>query len=163
MLYHAGPSSLVLFIFFDLRFEVKIRLNKAFRFFNFLQKRKGERLSWFAFSSRRGTFDRGWLCSPRIDTADFDFLHAVLALSDVSRVCLLLLTTVVAVDVFAVLMNWLKLAQVTNFRATWVTDPIRISREMKKRQFNFFTNFGWHNPKAGLKPILSFWWPEQIF
>ena len=37
---------------------------------------------------------------------DFNFLHAGLALSNVSRVCLLLLTGVRAVDVFAVLMNW---------------------------------------------------------
>ena len=37
---------------------------------------------------------------------DFNFLHAGLALSDVSRVCLLLLTGFRAVDVFAVLMNW---------------------------------------------------------
>ena len=37
---------------------------------------------------------------------DTDFLHAGLALSDVSRLCLLLLTGGLAVDVFAVLMNW---------------------------------------------------------
>ena len=36
---------------------------------------------------------------------DFVFLHAGLALSDVSRVCLLLLTGVLAVAVIAALMN----------------------------------------------------------
>ena len=41
-----------------------------------------------------------------VEPSDFDFLHAGLALSDVSRVCLLLLTGVLTVDVFAVLMNW---------------------------------------------------------
>ena len=45
-----------------------LRLNKAFRFFNFLQRRKGERLSWFAFSSWCGTFDRSWLHHWQIDT-----------------------------------------------------------------------------------------------
>ena len=36
---------------------------------------------------------------------DFDFFPAGLALTDVSRVCLLFLTGVLVVDVFAALMN----------------------------------------------------------
>ena len=155
MLYHPGPSSLVLFAkAYSLTFfEVKIKLNRAFRFFIFFQKRKGERLSWFAFSSRRGTFDRGCLCRPRIDTDRFWFSPCWAGF--VRRV----------MSMFAALnrgtcrgcncsfSELVKLAQVTNFPATWVTDPIRILHEMNKQQSNFFTNFGWHNPKA----LLSFW------
>ena len=48
----------------------------------------------------------GDLAALELTRTDFNFLHAGLALSDVSRVCLLLLTGVLAVDVFAVLMNW---------------------------------------------------------
>ena len=74
MLYHAGSSpgssSLVLL---QKHFLWPLLRSKAFRFFNFLQKRKWERLSWFAFSSRRGTFDRGWLSCSRIDTDGFWF------------------------------------------------------------------------------------------
>ena len=74
MLYHAGSSpgssSLVLL---QKHFLWPLLRSKAFRFFNFLQKRKWERLSWFAFSSRRGTFDRGWLSCSVIDTDGFWF------------------------------------------------------------------------------------------
>ena len=92
MLYHAGPSSLVLFAkaFSLTSFEVKIRL-----------------LGFLIFSKREK--ERDFLDLPLVadvEPSDFDFLHAGLALSDVSRVCLLLLTGVLAVDVFAVLMNW---------------------------------------------------------
>ena len=92
MLYHAGPSSLVLFAkaFSLTSFEVKIRL-----------------LGFLIFSKREKA--RDFLDLPLVadvEPSDFDFLHAGLALSDVSRVCLLLLTGVLAVDVFAVLMNW---------------------------------------------------------
>ena len=48
----------------------------------------------------------GDFAARELTRTDFDFLHAGLALSDVSRVCLLLLTRFRAVDVFAVLMNW---------------------------------------------------------
>ena len=48
----------------------------------------------------------GDFAARELTRADFDFLHAGLALSDVSRVCLLFLTRVATVDVFAVLMNW---------------------------------------------------------
>ena len=48
----------------------------------------------------------GDFAARELTRADFDFLHAGLALSDVSRVCLLFLTRVAAVDVLAVLMNW---------------------------------------------------------
>ena len=48
----------------------------------------------------------GDFAARELTRTDFDFLHAGLALSDVSRVCLLLLTGFRAVDVFAVLMNW---------------------------------------------------------
>ena len=47
---------------------------------------------------------------------DFDFLHAGLALSDVSRVLLLLLTVVLAVDVIAALMNWYTWPKLRIFR-----------------------------------------------
>ena len=92
MLYHAGPSSLVLFAkaFSLTSFEVKIRL-----------------LGFLIFSKREKA--RDFLDLPLVadvEPSDFDFLHAGLALSDVSRVGLLLLTGVLAVDVFAVLMNW---------------------------------------------------------
>ena len=71
-------------------FEVKIRL-----------------LGFLIFSKREKA--RDFLDLPLVadvEPSDFDFLHAGLALSDLSRVCLLLLTGVLAVDVFAVLMNW---------------------------------------------------------
>ena len=92
MLYHAGPSSLVLFAkaFSLTSFEVKIRL-----------------LGFLIFSKREKA--RDFLDLPLVadvEPSDFDFLYAGLALSDVSRVGLLLLTGVLAVDVFAVLMNW---------------------------------------------------------
>ena len=92
MLYHAGPSSLVLFAkaFSLTSFEVKIRL-----------------LGFLIFSKREKA--RDFLDLPLVadvEPSDFGFLHAGLALSDVSRVGLLLLTGVLAVDVFAVLMNW---------------------------------------------------------
>ena len=92
MLYHAGPSSLVLFakVFSLTSFDVKIRL-----------------LGFLIFSKREKA--RDFLDLPLVadvEPSDFDFLHAGLALSDLSRVCLLLLTGVLAVDVFAVLMNW---------------------------------------------------------
>ena len=92
MLYHAGSSLLVLFAkaFSLTSFEVKIRL-----------------LGFLIFSKREK--ERDFLDLPLVadvEPSDFDFLHAGLALSDLSRVCLLLLTGVLAVDVFAVLMNW---------------------------------------------------------
>ena len=92
MLYHPGPSLLVLFAkaFYLTSFEVKIRL-----------------LGFLIFSKREKEGD--FLDLPLVadvEPSDFYFLHAGLALSDVSRVCLLLLTGVLAVDVFAVLMNW---------------------------------------------------------
>ena len=48
----------------------------------------------------------GDFAARELTLTDFDFLHAGLALSDVSRVCLLPLTGVFAVDVFTALMNW---------------------------------------------------------
>ena len=112
MLYHAGPSSLVLFAkaFSLTSFEVKIRL---LGFFNFLQKRKGERLSWFAFSSRRGTF--GFWFSPC--WAGFVWhVKSMFAAPNrfTCRGCICSFNELV------------KLAQVTNVPATWVTDPIRM-------------------------------------
>ena len=162
MLYHAGPSSLVLFAikaFCLTSFEVKIRLNKPFRFFNLLQKRKGERLSWFAFSSRRGTFDRGWLCCPRIDTEGFWFSPCWAGFVRRVKSMFAALNRSTCRGCICSFNELVKLSQVTNFPATWVTEPVRILHEMKKRPSNFFTNFGWHNPNA----ILSFWWPEQSF
>ena len=161
MLYHAGPSSLVLFAktFSLTSFEVKIRLNKAFRFFNFLQKRKGERLSWFAFSSRRGSFDRGWLCCPQIGTDEFWFSPCWAGFVRRGKSMFAALNRGTCRGCICSFNEMVKLAQNTNFPATWVTDRIRILHEMNKRQSNFYTNFGWHNPKA----ILSFWWPGQIF
>ena len=47
----------------------------------------------------------GDLAAPELTRTDFNFLHAGLALSDVSRVCLVLLTGVLAVDVITALMN----------------------------------------------------------
>ena len=84
----------------------------------------------------------GDFAARELTRTDFDFLHAGLALSDVSRVCLLVLTGVLAVPGCNCSFNELvRLAQVTNFPATWVTDQIRMLHEMKKRQSNFFTNF----------------------
>ena len=42
----------------------------------------------------------------KLTWTDFDFLHAGLALSGVSRVSLPLLTSVLALDIIAALMNW---------------------------------------------------------
>ena len=47
----------------------------------------------------------GDLAAHELIRTDFDFPHAGLALSHVSRVCLLLLTGVLAVDVIAALIN----------------------------------------------------------
>ena len=140
-------------------FEVKIRLNKTFRLFNFLQKRKGERLSWFAFSSRRGTFDRGWLSCPRIETDGFWFFPCWTGFVRRFKSVFDVLNRGTCRGCICSFNELVKLAQITNCSATWVTDPIRTLHEMSKRQSNFFTNVGWHNPKA----ILSLWWPEQIF
>ena len=49
---------------------------------------------------------KGDFVARKLARTNFDFLHAGLALSDGARVCLLLLTGVLAVDVFAVLMKW---------------------------------------------------------
>ena len=46
------------------------------------------------------------LAARALTWTDFDFLHAGLALSDMSRVCLVLLTGLLTVDVIAALMNW---------------------------------------------------------
>ena len=85
-----------------------LRLNKALRFYNFLQRREGERLSRSASSCRRGTFDRrpGDCAACELTPSDFDFLHAGVALSDVSRIRLPLLTGLLTKDVIAALMNW---------------------------------------------------------
>ena len=48
----------------------------------------------------------GDFAARELTRTDFDFLPAGLALSDVSTVCLLVLTGVLAVDVIAGLMNW---------------------------------------------------------
>jgi len=42
----------------------------------------------------------------KLTLTDFDFLHAGLALSSMSRVCLPLLAGVLAVDAIAALVNW---------------------------------------------------------
>ena len=83
-------SSVCKSIFFDLFWGQ----NKAFRFFLIFSKRE----------KVRDFLDLPLVAD--VEPSDFDFLHAGLALSDVSRVCLLLLTGVLTVDVFAVLMNW---------------------------------------------------------
>ena len=86
-------------------FEVKIRLHKTFRLFNFL-KREKERdfldlpLAADVEPSIEGDFPAG-----ELKRTDFDFFLAGLAFSDVSRVCLMFLTGVLVVDVFAALMN----------------------------------------------------------
>ena len=58
----------------------------------------------------------GDFAARELTRTDFDFLHAGLALSDVSRVCLLVLTGVLAVDVIAALMNWLDWPKLRIFR-----------------------------------------------
>ena len=58
----------------------------------------------------------GDFAARELTRTDFDFLHAGLALSDVSRVCLLVLTGVLAVDVIAALMNWLDWPKLRTFR-----------------------------------------------
>ena len=160
MLYHAGSSpgssSLVLL---QKHFLWPLLRSKAFRFFNFLQKRKWERLSWFAFSSRRGTFDRGWLSCPRIDTDGFWFSPCWSGF--VGRVK----------SMFAALNRGscrgcnrsfdelVKLAQVMNFPVTWVTDPIRILHEMNKRQSNFFSTAKHYFCFDGLNRFSEEEWP----
>ena len=105
-MYHARPSGFFLAKPFSwTSFEVKIRLNKAFRFFNFLQKRRGERLNLDLVANVEPSIE-GDLAARALTWTDFDFLHAGLALSDMSRVCLVLLTGLLAVDVIAALMNW---------------------------------------------------------
>ena len=160
MLYHAGPSSLVLFAkaFSLTSFEVKIRLNKAFRFYNFLQKRKGERLSWFSFSSRRGTFNRGWLCCPRIDTGGFWFSPCWAGFVRRVKSMFAALNRGSCCGCICSFNELVKLAQVTNFPATWVTDPIRILHEMKKTAIQLFYKFRLAQPQSNL----FVWWPEQI-
>ena len=100
MLYHAGPSSLVLFA------KSKIRLNKAFGFFIF-SKREKERdfLDLPLVADVEPSIESDFVAR-ELTRTNFDFLHAGLALSDGARVCLLLLSGVLAVDVFAVLMKW---------------------------------------------------------
>ena len=98
-------------------FLCKIRLNKAFRFFNFLQQREGERLSWFAFSSRRGTTDREWLCCPRIDRDEFWFSSCWAGFVRRGKSMFAVLKRgILAVDVFAVLMKWQNLPKIRIFR-----------------------------------------------
>ena len=137
-------------------FEVKIRL---LGFLNFIQKRKWERLSWFSFSSRRGTFDRGWLSCPRIDTDGFWFSPCWSGFVRRVKSMLAALNRGTCRGCNCSFDELVKLAQVMNVPAAWVTDPIRILHEMNKRQSNFFSNFGLHNRKA----LLLLWWPEQIF
>ena len=58
----------------------------------------------------------GDLAARELTRTDFDFPYAGLALSDVSRVCLLLLSGVLAVDVMAALMNWYNWPKLQIFR-----------------------------------------------
>ena len=146
-LYHAGLSSLVLFVkaFSLTSFEVKIRLNKAFRFLIF-SKREKERdfLDLPLVSSRCGTFDRGWLCCSRIDTDGFWFSPCWAGFVRRVKSMFAGLNRGTCRGCNCSFNELVRLAQVTNFPATWVTDPIRMLHEMKKRQSNFFTNFSWH-------------------
>ena len=107
MLYHAGSNTLVLFAkAFSLTFfEVKIRLR--LKGFLILSKREKERdfLDLPLVADVEPSIE-GDLAARELTRTDFDFLHAGLALSDVSGVCLLLLSGVLAVDVMAALMNW---------------------------------------------------------
>ena len=111
-------------------FEVKIRLNKAFRFFNFLQKRRGERLSWF--SSQRGTFDRGWLSCPRINMDGFWFSPCWACFVRHVKSMFGALNWATCRGCNCSFNELVKLAQVMNVAATWVTEPIRILHEMNK-------------------------------
>ena len=113
----------------------------------------------FAFSSRRGILDRGWLRCPRIDTDGFWFSPFRAGFVRRVRSTFAALSRGTCRGCNCCFNELVQLAWVKNFPATWVTDPIRILLETHKRQSNFFTHFGWHNPKA----LLSFWWPEQIF
>ena len=107
MLYHAGSNTLVLFAkAFSLTFfEVKIRLRLIG--FLILSKREKERdfLDLPLVADVEPSIDSDFVAQ-ELTRTNFDFLHAGLALSDGARVCLLLLTGVLVVDVFAVLMKW---------------------------------------------------------
>ena len=73
----------------------------------------------------------GDFAARELTRTDFDFLHAGLALSDVSRVCLLVLTGVLAVDVIAALMNWLDWPPGGHSH----TLPIRVCAAQRGRDF----------------------------
>ena len=82
-----------------------MRLNKAFRYLNFLQRRKGETIDLPLVADVEPSIDDDFAARELTGT-DFDFLQAGLALSGLSRVRLPLLTGVLAVDITAALMNW---------------------------------------------------------
>ena len=85
MLYHAGPSSLVLFakaFFFFTSFEVKIRL-LGFLIFSKREKKR-DFLDLPLVADVEPSIE-GDFAARELTRTDFDFLHAGLALSDVSR------------------------------------------------------------------------------
>ena len=83
-------------------------LNKAFRFFTFAKKEKERDFPDLPLVADMEPLIEGDFAARELTWTDFDFLHAGLgwAFSDASRVRLLLLTVVLAVDVIAALMNW---------------------------------------------------------
>ena len=121
-------------------FEVKIRLNKTFRLFNFLQREKERDFLDLPLAADVEPSIEGDFPARELKRTDFDFFLAGLALSDV---CVFdVLNRVTCRGCICSFNELVKLAQITNFSATWVTDPIRTLHEMSKRQSNFFTNVG---------------------
>ena len=62
----------------------------------------------------------------KLTPTDFDFLHAGLALSSMSRVMFVTLNGGTCRGCNCSFSEMVKSAQVVNFPATWVTDPIRM-------------------------------------
>ena len=113
MLYHAGSCSLVLYArAFSLTcfeaYSSLLRLNKAFRFFIFAKREKERDLLDLPLVADVEPSIKGDFANRELTRTDFDSLHAGLALFDLSRVLLLLLTMamVLVVDVIAALMNF---------------------------------------------------------
>ena len=103
-----------------------LRLNKAFRFFNFLQRRKGERLSWFAFSSWCGTFDRSWLHHWQIDTDGYWISPCWTGFVGLVKSIFATLNQCTCLGYNCSFNELVQPAQVANFPATWVIDLISI-------------------------------------
>ena len=81
-----------------------MQLNKAFIIFS-----KGEKQRDFLDLPLAADVEpliEGDFIAGKLTPTNFDFLHAGLALSSMSRVCLPLLTRVLAMDVIAALVNW---------------------------------------------------------